>query len=95
VLAQAFSKEPQHKVTVLLQRNVLAPIATIGILVAEVLRTLELDRDPAIGPPQVYVPLPLAVKGNRQLGVEVEQPCGVGERFACFATRTYTNGRLQ
>ena len=94
-LADILGQKPQHEVAVFLQKGVLATVPAISIGVGQMLRPIQFDRYPRLRAEQVHFHSPPAVKGNRQLGVEVEQPCGVGQRFARFGTRTYTDGRLE
>jgi hypothetical protein len=81
VFAYVFAKEPQHEVTVFLQQNVFAPIAPIGFRVGQMLTTVKFDGNARPVAKQVDFHVPPTVKGNRQLGVEAEEPPRLRERF--------------
>jgi len=48
VLAYVLGKESQYEITVLLQQNVFAPVAAIGIGVGQMLPAIQFDHDSQI-----------------------------------------------
>ena len=77
-LADVFSKEPQHQITVLLKQLILAPVAAVRDRVREMLRAVQFDRHARVGAEQVDFQAPRTVEWDRQRHVDVEPTPGFG-----------------
>ena len=81
MLADVLGEEPQHEVAVLLQQQVLATVATVGVRIGQMLAPSSFDGHTRIGAQQIHFHLSPAVEGNRQLGIQAEPTRSSGKRL--------------
>ena len=75
--ADVLGQEPQHDVTVLLQQEVLPPVAAIGFGVSQMLGAVEFNRYARICVHEINFRSALSVERNRQFDVQPEPAGGL------------------
>ena len=77
--AHVLGEESQHEIAVLLEQDVFAPVAAIGVGVGQVLRTVQFDHDSQIPTEQIHFHSPAPIEGDGQLDIQVEPSVRFGQ----------------
>ena len=90
MLANVFGQEPQHKMAVLLQQLILAPIAPVRLHIGQVLGAVELDRQAGSGENRSTSMHPRPSKGMGSSAFNWNKPAVCGS----VSSRRYRNASV-
>ena len=90
VLAEVFGEEAEDEIPMLLERGILATVATIGGGISQMLTAIQFDDETEFLPEEINFHSALCIKGDGELGVQAEEAGGARQGLQaavekCFA----------